>query len=48
MVKGKEHVQGLIKHLQEQKAGSERMGELQKEEMLIDAAWKVMKGGMSE
>ena len=48
LVKGKEHVQGLMKHLQEQKAGSERMGELQKEEMLIDAAWKVMKGGMSE
>lgn len=48
LAKGKEHVQGLIKHLQEQNAGSERMGELQKEEMLIDAAWKVMTGGMSE
>lgn len=48
LLKGKEHVQGLLKHLQEQNTAVERMGELQKEEMLIDAAWMEMKGGMSE
>ena len=48
LIKGKEHVQGLLRHLKEQNTASERMGELQKEEMLIDAAWMEMKGGMSE
>lgn len=48
LLKGKEHVQGLLKHLQEQNTAVERMGELQKEEMLMDAAWKEMKGGMTE
>lgn len=46
--KGKEHIQSLQKHLQEQNTAVERMGELQKEEMLIDTAWMEMKGGMSE
>ena len=48
LLKGKEHIQSLQKHLQEQNTAVERMGELQKEEMLIDTAWMEMKGGMSE